>query len=473
MQRTEGNSLVTRRSLFARAAGAAGALAALSAAGPSVAQASAPAQARLTGKLQVVQVLDFHPDHNAFLKKAIEDFAADQRWDLDLSDLNAFLGSSNIYDKLQAQKAAGQPVDVIIHHGLGARQEWLYDLTRDAKDLVTRAAAKFGQPFAGARGTWVIDDKWMSLPYYVRAEGYWYRTDKFEAAGIADPATALSSWQALPDVCMAISSPAQKFYGWGNTVNRCGDGEYLIQNVMYAWGGALADPSGQLVTLFSPEMIDAMTWLADLYMNPKYTPMLPPGVTSWNDTGNNEAWLAGTVGFSFNAGTLYAKSVFDGTTLADGTKLADVTGVVQAPIGPYGMRMQTSSGASFHFMNGSRNFDPASQLAEHLLTPEMQQPLWQTSWGYVLPAYENLWDDPIVAGNMVAQSFKPVAFLDPPFVGISHRGPVTEAAAAVGDQNVLTDMMGDILGGKPVVAAVRDAHLRAVDIYQSLGFQGR
>ena len=30
----------------------------------------------LSGKLQVVQVLDFHPDHNAFLKKTITEFAA-------------------------------------------------------------------------------------------------------------------------------------------------------------------------------------------------------------------------------------------------------------------------------------------------------------------------------------------------------------------------------------------------------------
>ena len=34
----------------------------------------------LSGKLQVVQVLDFHPDHNAFLKKAITEFATSKGW---------------------------------------------------------------------------------------------------------------------------------------------------------------------------------------------------------------------------------------------------------------------------------------------------------------------------------------------------------------------------------------------------------
>ncbi|HEU5315140.1 MAG TPA: hypothetical protein VFX49_03465, partial [Chloroflexota bacterium] len=61
----------------------------------------------------------------------------------------------------------------------------------------------------------------------------------------------------------------------------------------------------------------------------------------------------------------------------------------------------------------------------------------------------------------------------PPFQGSAYRGPLTAAAEAVDAQNVVSDMMGEILAGKPVIAGVRDAHLRMVDIYQSLGFRGR
>lgn len=58
-------------------------------------------------------MLDFHPDHNAFLKKTITDYAAQQNRPLDLSDLAGFLGGTDIYHKLQAQEAAGQSVDLI------------------------------------------------------------------------------------------------------------------------------------------------------------------------------------------------------------------------------------------------------------------------------------------------------------------------------------------------------------------------
>ena len=38
------------------------------------------------------------------------------------------------------------------------------------------------------------------------------------------------------------------------------------------------------------------------------TAMLPPGVESWTDTSNNEAWLAGKIGYTLNAFSVYAAS---------------------------------------------------------------------------------------------------------------------------------------------------------------------
>jgi hypothetical protein len=42
----------------------------------------------------------------------------------------------------------------------------------------------------------------------------------------------------------------------------------------------------------------------------------------------------------------------------------------------------------------------------------------------------------------------------------------------VSGENVATDMVGEILAGKPVEQAVRDAHQRATCIYQSFGLKG-
>ena len=461
---------VTRRGFLGQTATTAGALSTLATVG---APSMVAAQARPIGKLQVVQSLDFHPDYNEHLKKTITDFAASQRWDLDLSDLAGFLGSSNIYDKLQAQKAANQPVDVIVHAGLSARLMGFYDLVTDATPLVNRARQLYGQPITGLRATHFQDGKWLGLPFHGRVDGWWLRRDKFAEVGLSIDNGDFDTWDKVRESCRAVNKPGV-MYGWGMTVNRSGDGDGLIWNNIYSHGGALADPTGEIVTLFSPETIDAYNWLADIYLNPANQAMLPPGVNAWNDISNNEAWLASQVALTQNAGTLYATSVTRGVTTEDGvTLLADVTGVIPQPLGPANKRLQGASGTHWWFMKGSRNFDAAAQLAEAHLQPNVQRELWRVGSGYVVPAYENQWNEPIIAEHPVARVFKTVAFNEPPFQGTAYRGPLSAAAEGVDQQNVVSDTMGEILAGKPVVAAVRDAHLRCVDIYQSFGLKGR
>jgi multiple sugar transport system substrate-binding protein len=417
------------------------------------------------GKLQVVQVLDFHPDHNAYLKKSITDFAAQQNWALDLSDLSGFLGGTDIYQKLQAQKAGGQPVDLIFH-GLSARRMKFFDLTRDATPVVNKMVEKYGRPYSSARATHQIEGKWVGLPFYDRVGGFFVREDKFKAAGL-DVERATGRWQDMVDAALKISAPDQKFYGWGATVNRSGDGESVVWSVIQSWGGALADKSGEVVTLNSKETIDAVSWLSSLFTDEKYRPMLPPGINAWNDTSNNEAYLAGQIGVTSNAGTVYAKAVLDRNPVAEGTTL------IQQPLGPANQRLQGSGGHYFYFMNGSKNFDPATRMAEHLLTDQVQKELWRISQGYVVPAYEKRWDDPLIANNRISSKFMRIAFNEPPFVGVAWRGPITEASEAVSGESIITDMMGEILSGKPVEQAVRDAHQRAVGIYQTFGLKGR
>jgi multiple sugar transport system substrate-binding protein len=434
-----------------------------------VAQAGHPAQASLNGKLQVVQMVDWHPNHNQFLKDTITAYAADRLGgpqNLDLSDIAGFVGSTDIYQKLQAQKAAGQPVDLIMRD-LSARILNFFQLTRDATPVTNRMIQRFGKPNSSPLASHVIDGKWIGVPFYDRTGGYWLREDKFAEVGHSVDGGSFETWEGVKEACLAVSNPSQNFYGWGATVNRSGDGESLVQNIMWSWGGALADPTGEIVTMYSPETIDGMTWLADIYTNPANANMLPPGVNSWNDTSNNEAYNAGIIGFTSNAGTLYA------TGKSNNNPVADATTLIRVPLGPFGLRLQGSGPHYHYFMEGSKNFDPAAALAEHLFSDAVQGNLYAISQGYVVPAYERLWEHPLIAGDRIAQRFKPVAFNDPPFQGLAYRGPLSEAADAVNQENVMTDMMGEIIAGKRVDLAVRDAHLRAVQIFQSFGKRGR
>src|SRR5690606_32296654 len=116
---------------------------------------------------------------------------------------------------------------------------------------------------------------------------------------------------------LEVSDPENNMFGWGVTVNRSTDARSLVQNTLFHFGSTLQDESGDVVTFNSPESVAALEWLAETYGSEEFAPMLPTGVMAWTDTGNNEAFLAGILALTQNAGTMYAKAVFDQVPFAD------------------------------------------------------------------------------------------------------------------------------------------------------------
>jgi ABC-type glycerol-3-phosphate transport system substrate-binding protein len=154
--------------------------------------------------------------------------------------------------------------------------------------------------------------------------------------------------------------------------------------------------------------------------------------------------------------------------------VADVTAFLPIPLGPFGDRVAFSNQSYLYFPDGSRNFDAAGQLAEHLISEPVQRELYRVSSGYAVPAYDAFWNTPeIQADAEVSLKFREVSQAERPVAGDAYRGPQTDASEAVLFQQIATDMMGEVLAGKPVEQAVRETHLRAVRIYQQFGQPGR
>ena len=167
-----------------------------------------------------------------------------------------------------------------------------------------------------------------------------------------------------------------------------------------------------------------------------------------------------------NAGTLYAKAVLDKNPVAEGTTL------IQKPLGPSGQRLQGSGGHYFYFMDGSPNFGPASQLAEHLLSDEVQQTLTGAPARVRRPAAPT-------AGSTPDQGQPHRPGLPP---GGLQRAPVPrDGLAGPGDGGLRGGQRGERghghdgrdPGRQGRRGRVRDAHNRAVSIYQSFGFKGK
>jgi multiple sugar transport system substrate-binding protein len=429
--------------------------------------AAAPAPAAkvaIKGKFTVLLVDDFHPDHNAAVKKWIEDYSKNQGWPLELAPVAGFLAGADIYQKLLATVQAGDPPDLMIH-GLSARNLQTLNIGEPVNDIVDGFIKKYGKIMPGSEAANFFDNKWWAVPFYGRTGGHWARADVFKKAGI-DIDKDLETWDQVREACLKVSDPANKMWGWGMTVNRSGDGESLVRNAMWQWGGTLTDETGEIVKLNSPETIAGMKWLAEVYLDKKWEKMLPPGVNAWNDFSNNEAFNAGTLAFTSNAGTMYAKAVFDKVPFASEIK------VIPMPYGPPRKRLEGASTNNFYLFRGVKNKEASVAIITFLLDPEQQRTLWKISTGYVVPPFKSMWSDPIVQGDENNRRFERVAWNEPPFRGLAHPGPLTAAADAVGIQNVFTDMFGQILQGKKVEDAVKEAHDRCVKIYKEFGLKG-
>jgi multiple sugar transport system substrate-binding protein len=414
--------------------------------------------------LWVLQSNDFYQGYNDYIRKEIVDFATEKGWALEVADTAGFLGGSADIQKISAAVQSGDAPDLWMHNVSVPQMVQLGNLVA-VTDYVNQVIADYGEIGPRMRKAVEVEGEFYAVPFHGRSDGGWARSDIFEAAGI--DIASLTTYEQLRDACMEVSDASAEMWGWGMTVNRGGDGGYLVSRVLNGWGAYWADETGQIVTLDSPEAVAAVEWMVDLYTNPQWEPMLPPGVLSWTDPTNNESYLGGKVAYTQNAGTVYANAVVNNNPVAPVT-------VYDVPKG--GPVLESFNGLNCQNWNKIRegaNPAAADEMLAHFFTEEIQKGVFTAAPGYAVPAYESQWEWEEITSNPVALVLKPVA-LDPSgWNGLGYPGPDTPQMGAVGNSNVHTDMVAAVLTGQATAAeAVTQAHERSVQIFQEFGAEG-
>jgi multiple sugar transport system substrate-binding protein len=263
-----------------------------------------------------------------------------------------------------------------------------------------------------------------------------------------------------------MSDPENEFWGWGHTVNQSGDGWGIATSILNAFGGHFTDETGQIVQFNSPETIAAFDFVKETYdRNGKYAPALPPGVEAWGDLSNNEAWLAGNIGYSHNAFSMYAASKRDKNPVFEKTVLLTMP---QANNGD--SRDGGTVGGWLTIFKGSKNVDLAKELALHLLDPENFIPMSQVAGGLFMPAYEDLWTEELLAADPNYAIIKEQVSVTDPFIGPYWPAQPSAQIDAIRAQGVLEQAMGNVISGRMTSEeAVADAHQKIVDIFEEGG----
>ncbi len=413
------------------------------------------------GKLTIIHRTEYFENVQKLFRSSVEDFAKQQGITLDISTANPEL-FGDFMAKMQAAVQAGVPPD-LGYHTLSITQMQSLDIVEDVTDVVDELVKMYGDvvPVTAAKNA-KIDGKWWAVPYIVVSGAWFARKDLFEAAGI--DVFSLDTLDKRRDAALKISDPDKKIWGWGLTINKSGDGHGWIMDAIQAFGGSITDASGQKVTFNSPETVEAVKWLQETYTSDKYKPMLPPGIESWTDTSNNEAYLAGTVGFTQNAFSVYAAAKKNNNPVFPGTA------VLHKPKTKDGKLLEAAGSGWFTIFKGSQNVDAAKKVIMHMISPEIFNPMVQEGGGLFLPAYKNLWTDDVLKIDSNFATLKEIAFNQTAFTGVAYPADPNPAIDGVLPAAIPSQMMANVINGSMTAEeAVKDAHDKIVAIFEEGG----
>ncbi len=171
--------------------------------------------------------------------------------------------------------------------------------------------------------------------------------------------TAPASWEEI--VARAVAVQASPLYGLGAALSNVGDGNVQV-SLLQSYGGRIAGDAGTIVTITSEETRAYLTWVKGAWNKG----IFPPGSTTWDGAGDNQAYLAGQAAFIANTGSAAIAAK------ADDPELFEATAYSPFPAGPTGIVLPSSPNVRAVSAK-SDNIDAAKALVEHMANPEFMQ----------------------------------------------------------------------------------------------------
>lgn len=363
--------------------------------------AAAPAKTSGTGgTLQYWVELTFTNAH-----KASEDAAKEWGRANGYEVVTTVIEDGDLPQKISAAIEANTLPDIADFDQLMLQRLTAIDKLVDVSDVYDRIGA--------AQGGWMKGvQRLMDPKQFKPGKGYWaipyrsggnvlnWRQDLLDKAGVAAPKT----WHELADVAEKAQKPGE-YWGMGFSLAQERDANVQI-TVMQTFGARVADDAGKKVTLNSPEALEYLKWISDAYLRRK---LFPPGVLTWDGTGDNNSYQSGQSIFILNPGSVYRWMQKNDQEMLEGTRYGAMPG------GPK-MRLSPFSASVRGVMATSKQVEAAKSLLEHLMNPAVMSKYYAASnHGPVLEGQKSMdaFKDPFLAGLVdLAENGTPTGYPD-------------------------------------------------------------
>ncbi len=303
--------LFTRREML-KSSAAVAALPVMFEAARAFAQSS-PFQPEDGASISILRFRRFVPAEREGFDAMVAAFSAATGVDVTVDSLS--LSDSRAKARVAAAVGTGPDMVMLQHGDAHTYPSALMDLT-DVADFVGEQGGGW-LPLAEEYGK--LGDRWITLPAFVNGNGaIHYRKSWSAEAG----------FDSFPTDTDGLLDYARKMKAGGHPIgitlgNAPGDGNSFAHWLVWAFGGRLTDENDN-VTLDSPETVEALKYVNALAEN------FIEGVGSWDDGGNNRAYLGGEISATPNAVSILRAAEDNDPAMAEDTELAPW------PVGPVG-----------------------------------------------------------------------------------------------------------------------------------------
>lgn len=389
----------------------------------------APAQIRGTN-LRILQWSHFIPSYDVWFDKYAKEWGDKNGVRVKVDHIPHL----EMPARIAAEFAAGAGHDLVGNNGGIILTGLYYKNLVDITDLTQAIGRKHGGWIPAAKDLCEVEGRWYAIPtYYILLPMLW-RKDLFDRHNLKPPDT----WE-LARVAARTLKP--KGHPCGIQFSHCSDANLNWRSVLFSFGGAEADKSGQNILIDSKETRESLRFAKALFDEG-----MTAEVFSWDDASDNRYLASGVASWIHDAISAYR------TTEDTNPPVFQHTFIGLEPQGPGGMRRSVAAANTLTIWKFAKNQAAAKEFLLALYDQEKDS--MTHSRGYNMPYVKDGYKKPMpVIGTdpkmQVLQDFPDiVAFYGYP-------GPFSTPIQEVIATFVLPDMFTRVARGQSIEEAIK------------------
>src|SRR5207247_589296 len=249
--------------------------------------------------------------------------------------------------RMAAEFAAGAGHDIIMN-GSSILTRLYYKSLADVSDIYDSIGKKRGGWIPTAKPLVEVEGKQYGIPMFYILLPMLYLNDLFDANNLKAPDT----WE-LARVAARTLKP--KGHPTGIQFSQCADANLNWRSVLFSFGGAETDPSGENILIDSKETREALRFAKALFDEG-----MTPEVFSWDDASDNRYLASGVASWIHDAISAYR------TTEDTNPKVFQNTYIALEPQGAGGKRVSVANPNVYLIWKFAKNPQAAKEFLEYL-----------------------------------------------------------------------------------------------------------